>query len=170
MGAFRDLAEVFELTPIELPIEGTVYAFPARIPAETGLLLAQVRAAAETDAETDLDGIENVTMEGLRVDLMGDSLTAMRAAAVPNVWIDHVLYTLMVWHMEGEDAAAVVWERRAPGEAAAPNRAGKRAAKKASARTRTAGASSTSRASSGSGTSTPKGKVRETRSRTSRGR
>jgi hypothetical protein len=49
---------------------------------------------------------------------------------VSSVKIQHVFMTLVAWHLNGREAALAVWRHQ--GEAAAPNRAGRRQASRGS--------------------------------------
>jgi hypothetical protein len=154
---FRDLDEFLVDEPIRLPIRGKTYSFPGSIPARTGLLLQRLGAAADkartsikagaaNPAELAAEVFSDSEETDLRAEIMGPAEQEMADDGLTTAHTSHVFRTLMVWHMAGEEAAMKAWE--AVGPQAAPNRAARRAASKASG-------STTKRRASTSGTSTP---------------
>lgn len=133
---FRDLAEILPATaakPKALPINGTVYDFPGRISAETGALLVAIEKHRGKEAADILGVVDQEQMQRLQDDLLGDAYDRMRAAGVTGEMISHVIATLIMWHLYGEQAAEAVWE--SAGEAKTPNRVARRASKGSGSKT-----------------------------------
>lgn len=138
-GDFRDLDEVIRAPAKELPIGGKVYRFPDRVSGRVGLALLRVRQAAATGRQDKTAAIEIV--KGVLGDdgeaeveaaLLGEADDQMASDGVGPEQRQHVLQTLIVWHIGGKDAAVAAWH--GSGEAQAPNRAARRAVPKATAR------------------------------------
>jgi hypothetical protein len=135
--AFRDLTDVLGVsTPKVLPIRGRSVEFPGTISAWAGtLLLALRRAAAESIESGDVDpsdvaGLVLSTgaateMDALRLEreLLGDAGDVLDELGVMGEGRQHIIGTLTVWHLSGEEAATACWEGKAPVQ---PNRAKRR--------------------------------------------
>lgn len=141
---FRDLDDFLVVRPIELPIRGKTYQFPGTITARAGLLLQRITAAVggeASEAQAVLDGAE----ASLREEILGDTEAQMVEDGLTAAHVNHVLQTLMVWHMAGPEAAEAAWEQMAA-DPQEPNRAERRAATaKKSNRSPASPAGSTSR-------------------------
>lgn len=138
--AFRDLTDVLGVTPDKvLPIEGHDVAFPARISAWAGTMLLAIQEAALRKAESgvdpssiDLDDLvtelamqENDALD-LEREILGDGAEQLAALGVIGEARQHVINTLMAWHLRGREAAEAVWDPP-EGKAPALNRATRRA-------------------------------------------
>lgn len=151
MSGFRDFDELVARAPKQLPIGGRLFDFPDRISAETGrLLLVMQRQAQELGAEAtpedllETAGLDADTLLQVQADLLGDALDEMVAQGVGGA-VGHVVKTLTVWHLYGQDAAEQVWNSLGP--TPAPNRAARRSKATATSTKRPAStAGTTSRA------------------------
>jgi hypothetical protein len=155
---FRDLDEFLVDEPIELPIRGKTYRFPGSVSARTGLLLQRMGASADqarragksgTAAASDVfdaELLDDDTESDLRREIMGDAEAKMAKDGLTTAHTEHVFRTLIVWHMAGEDAALLAWERL--GNVQAPNREARRGSK--------ASGTSTRSPASTTGTSSPR--------------
>lgn len=123
--AFRDLTDVLGVTPPKtLPICGVLVEFPATISARSGQMLLAVAASARSSADatpdevasrlhlTDEDG------ERLEAELLGDGAQALDDLGVIGDRRQHVVQTLIAWHLRGQEAAEAVWH--GAGKATAP--------------------------------------------------
>jgi hypothetical protein len=132
---WTDLADLHGITPdIELPIHGEVIKFPGRISAWAGSLLMTIRAAildqegepgdiGERVVESlDLSGEDVAAMER---ELLGDGADDLERLGVTGRERQHVVNTLTVWHLSGEEAAHAAWEGQGKAPAR-PNRAARR--------------------------------------------
>ena len=136
---FRDLDEFLVAEPIVLPIRGKKYSFPGPgdVSADLWLRLQklsnqmqQAQAAVlrgevydpdeEVMSDADQEAMMNEMFGGVEQDMIDDGLSSAHIKAV--------FYTLIAWHLSGEEAAQAVWD--AQGEAPAPNRETRRASAK----------------------------------------
>lgn len=120
-----------ELLP--LPIGGVTYSFSKSIPLRTGLVISAARAeaenfakAAEAGQEPDTSALDKYDEQQTLRDLIGDQWDRMVADGVKASEFRHVYETLFAWHMAGEQAAVLVWERR-EGDARPPARSASKA-------------------------------------------
>jgi hypothetical protein len=128
--AFRDLDEFLVVKPVVLPIHGKDYAFPGEISARSWLRLQ--RLTERLQAQSNGDGLDpNEVMlndreeEELSNELFGGVDEEMVADGRTSTQIKAVFYTLVAYHISGQEAAEAVWE--AQGEAPSPNRKQRRA-------------------------------------------
>jgi len=157
--AFRDLDDFLVVEPVKLPIRGKVYEFPGEISARTWLLLQSV---AEKAQQAQLSGDEKAMEEvaipddveaNLKRELLGDAEAEMVADGLTSTHMKAVMVTLMAYHLEGREAAELVWD--AQGKAPSPNRAGRRHPTKP-ARSRASHAGSTAPTTAAPGTASSK--------------
>lgn len=121
--AWADLTDVLGTTPPkQIPIHARMVDFPARISAWAGMTLLAIQRAAETgaDAETTLErsGVTEDTATRLQNELLGSGAAVLDELGVIGDARNHVIQTLTVWHLHGEEAAARVWA--SPGKAPSP--------------------------------------------------
>lgn len=123
VSPFEDLAEFFEVSPKRLPVKGKVYEFPASISGQAGLTLAlvaeefaRVAEAKKRGEEIDFDNavLDDQEEINLREELFGAAHQQMIADGLSADMISHVSKTLMVWHMQGEEAALAAWKSAGP--------------------------------------------------------
>jgi len=126
MGAFRDLDEFLVVEPIELPIKGKVYSFPGEISARAWLLLQPV--------DLDEEVVDDEYEVKLRQEILGGVEQEMVEDGLSSAHIKAVFYTLIAWHLSGQETALEVWNKQ--GKAPAPNRAARRASRTKSVRQR----------------------------------
>jgi hypothetical protein len=152
---WTDLADLHGVTPdIKLPIHGETVHFPGRISAWAGSMLLTIRASALEHEGEDPDEVgEQVANEidlssgvatELERELLGDGEQALERLGATISERQHVVNTVMAWHLYGEESAREVWEA-AGKPPARQNRA---------ARRKTAGRSSTA---SGKGSASSRG-------------
>jgi hypothetical protein len=172
MGStFEDLDEFFS-PGLTLTVRGQEYTLPLPS-AGLGLWCRRIAAvagevtAASTDAEMSAataraneraqelphppGSDDDLSFEEL---ILGDTYAAMVADEVPDPYVQFCAQTGYVWIIAGEDAAGQFWRAGGRPEVREPeNRAGRRAAKKATPKTSTAAARVTRPPVSTSGTS-----------------
>lgn len=133
MGGFRDLDEFLAVEPKVLPIRGKDYTFPPSISARSWLVLqdfaekAQRASKATADGEeVDLDDvvIPDDVEDSLKEELLGDAEQEMIDDGLTSDHVRAVFMTLTAWHLQGREAAEMVWNRQ--GEVGAPNREARR--------------------------------------------
>lgn len=126
--SFKDLDSFFRIKPIRLPICGKTYEFPGSVSARTGLLLhrmtemvEEVERARRAGDEPNLDAtaLDDGEEVDLRREVFGSVQQQMIDDAVPSVYVEHALKTLIVWHQFGEKVAEAVW-KDVPGAPKAP--------------------------------------------------
>jgi len=133
--AWTDLADLHGISPdIELPVHGQVVTFPGRISAWAGSLLLTIRAAT-LGQEGDAQEIGERVIEKLNIserdvialesELLGDGDARLAALGVTGMERQHIVNTLTMWHMSGQEAARSVWEAGGK-DPARPNRATRR--------------------------------------------
>jgi hypothetical protein len=162
---FGDLTEFLVVQPKSLPIDGVVYDFPGDVSAQAWLVIQhalQTGVAAKIAADEGREYaaksliLDDDTELDLRSELFGDCAQEMTDNGVSSAYQQHALTTLMVWHVYGRDAALKIWRGTTSGEAAAPNRAARRAKPRASegsgTSTKTPASSSGTRSTRGSST------------------
>jgi hypothetical protein len=163
--AFRDLADVLGVAPDKvLPINGQDVRFPGRISARTGQLLLATNAAVEGGARTESEIVERLQLseedlQAVEEDLLGPAAAVLDGLGVVGEARQHVMATLTVWHLAGQDAAENVWEAGPGAVGKAPPRGGsKRKAGRSSptARTRATTAAGRSRAGAGGSSARPR--------------
>lgn len=130
MSTFRDFDELVPRAPKQLPLGGQLFDFPDRVSARTGtLLLAMQVATKELGADAAPEQVlrkldmTDSEMQHLHDELLGDGHRALVAAGFGHA-VGHVVKTLTVWHLYGEEAAQQVWNSLGP--TSAPNRAARR--------------------------------------------
>lgn len=150
-----------ELLP--LPIGGVTYQFSKSIPLRTGLVISAARAeaehwskAAEAGEEPDTSALNKYDEQQTMRDLIGDQWDRMVADGVKTHEFRHVYETLFAWHMAGEEAAVLVWERR-EGDARPPAPSASKARKTSPRSSSRKTSSGTARARSGGRTSSRTG-------------
>jgi len=134
--AFRDLDEFLVVEPIVLPIRGRKYAFPGSVSARVWLQLQSMSelmqaaaraAAAGEDYEPDEEALSDVDEAAMMSEMLGGVQDEMVADGLTSAHIRAAFYTLIAWHLSGEDAAEAVWNAQGNGgKATALNRAARR--------------------------------------------
>lgn len=112
--AFKDLADLDEFVGGKslkhLPINGELVTFPDRISAKTGTLLIHLQRQDQDKAKVSLKGITNDQWLAIQEDLVGDeAMEKLISLGVVGDTYAHVVATLIVWHLQGQDAAEKVW-------------------------------------------------------------
>jgi hypothetical protein len=128
---FDDLVDVLGITPAKvLPIHGQQVAFPGRVSARTGMLLLAIsRAAAARGGErSDVEGavaalgLTDADAAELEADILGPSAAVLDDLGVIGDARQHVMGTLVAWHLGGQEAAEQAWAAGAgSGKAQAPS-------------------------------------------------
>ena len=134
--AFRDLDEFLVVKPIVLPIRGRDYAFPGSVSARVWLqlqsLLEQMQGAARAQAagedyDPDEEALSDVDEAAMMHEMLGGVQDEMVADGLTSAHIRAAFYTLIAWHLSGQEAAEAVWNAQGDvGKVAAPNRAARR--------------------------------------------
>lgn len=134
--AFRDLDEFLVVEPVVLPIRGRDYAFPGSVSARVWLQLqsmseqmqaASRAAAAGEEFDPDNEVLSDIDEAAMMSEMLGGVQDEMVAAGLSSAHIRAAFYTLIAWHLSGEEAAEAVWNAQGNGgKAAAPNRAARR--------------------------------------------
>jgi len=136
---FRDLDEFLVSEPIVLPIRGKEYSFPGPgdVSADLWLRLqrlsnqmqrAQESARKGEAFDPDEEVVSDSDQEAMMDEMFGGTEQEMIDEGLSSAHIKAVFYTLIAWHLSGEDAALAVWNSQ--GESPAPNRATRRASAK----------------------------------------
>lgn len=144
--AFQELTEALGAAPIELPIQGKVYAFPGSISGRAWLLMQKMVGAVEASAraqaagedyDLDQEALPDYEYSELHAELLGGVDAEMIADGLGSAELDLVFRTLLIYHMSGRDMAETYWNAR--GEVQAPNRTQRRQAARGKPKTSPAG-------------------------------
>lgn len=121
--AFRDLQDVYLPTPKVLPIHGEEIEFPGRISADAGMTMLAIRSAMleqvgteGTEEEYASAALTEVTagqVAALEAEILGDAAADLDRLGVFGAARQHVVSTLVAWHMAGEEVAVATWEGKA---------------------------------------------------------
>ena len=119
MGGFKDLSDLDEFiggkAAKELPINGELISFPDRISAKTGALLIKVQSQ-NANAKTIFNEIDDEQWLEIQHEIVGDdAMEKLVELGVVGETYSHVIATLIVWHLQGREAAEEVWNK--PGKA-----------------------------------------------------
>src|SRR5664279_2034800 len=134
--AFRDLDEFLTAEPLVLPVKGKDYEFPGEISAKSWLLVQRLGAVADAarkageDFDPNEEVLNDVDQTSLMSEIFGGVDEELSADGVGSAAMNHIFFTLMIFHLQDRDAAEVYWN--SAGETPGPNRAERRAPKKKS--------------------------------------
>ena len=129
--AFRELDELLSPEPVVLPFNGKEYAFPGEISAKSWLQLQRIgdtidRANRGEEVDPEEEVFDDSDQSSLMAEILGDAGQQMAADGCTSSQIKRAFYTLLAYHLRDREAAEVIWEASAAGEAPAPNRAARR--------------------------------------------
>lgn len=109
---FADLTDVLGVTPPKvLPVRGRNVNFPGVISARAGMLLLTIQRAAASGEPAELvtARLSNSDAMFLEYELLGDGAEILDNLGVMGDARQHIMTTLAVWHLSGEDAAEAAW-------------------------------------------------------------
>jgi hypothetical protein len=147
--AFKNYDEFPAPKPVRLPMGEKTYSFPGTISARAWVLVEKLASRlqraklAEIRGETydpDEEALSDLEYADVRAEVFGDTEREMIEDGLTSDHLKRAFYALVSYHMNGQEAAEVVWNQ---GGSPAPNRAQRRSKARTPTRSRGSHAGST---------------------------